>query len=261
MNLAGAMNTGPTVDTVVILLLIGFLFFVCSWEHYHTGVLYLGYINGSDEGLFVCMCTALVCFLWGPAAFTRTLFRFADVDVTGRRIALAICVIAVVCTVSSCLYEVWRTSVRPHKQSMAAALLSMLPFAGVLACVALWLTAPESRILRQHYGLFLLTYALGFGHQTTKMILNRLVGERFPMFVAQYVPIVLGALLLRIGPLYIVPFPRDLEFYFLLAAFVFNLVTYLNWALWTIFQLTEFYSINCLTLTAKQLQAIQKKAS
>jgi ethanolaminephosphotransferase len=35
-------------------------FYFSTWEEYHTGVLYLGYINGPTEGLIIAVAMSLV---------------------------------------------------------------------------------------------------------------------------------------------------------------------------------------------------------
>jgi len=68
MNFAACAQTGLTFDTFLYFLVNHVIFFLATWEEYHTGLLYLGYINGPDEGIF------LVCFLHIFTAFVGNSF-------------------------------------------------------------------------------------------------------------------------------------------------------------------------------------------
>jgi ethanolaminephosphotransferase len=44
---------GHSYRSAALFLLLVIPFFFTTWEEYHTGVLYLGYINGPTEGLII----------------------------------------------------------------------------------------------------------------------------------------------------------------------------------------------------------------
>ena len=54
------MGFGHSWMSIYIPFLAIVAFFFSTWEEYHTGILYLGYINGPTEGLVLaCLCMVL----------------------------------------------------------------------------------------------------------------------------------------------------------------------------------------------------------
>jgi ethanolaminephosphotransferase len=43
--------------------------FVSSWEHYHTGILYLGYFNGPCEGIIIACTFMAISGIYGPGFY------------------------------------------------------------------------------------------------------------------------------------------------------------------------------------------------
>ena len=44
-----------------------------TWEEYHTGVLYLGYVNGPTEGLVIACVVMILSGIYGPGLWLMTL--------------------------------------------------------------------------------------------------------------------------------------------------------------------------------------------
>ena len=60
------MLSGFSWRTVIFVLQAIIAFYMSTWEEYHTGVLYLGVVNGPTEGLLAC-CALMAYTGWaGP---------------------------------------------------------------------------------------------------------------------------------------------------------------------------------------------------
>lgn len=57
---------GHSWYSAFLLLLTTLPFFLSTWEEYHTGVLYLGYVNGPTEGLIIACVVMLMSGFLGP---------------------------------------------------------------------------------------------------------------------------------------------------------------------------------------------------
>jgi len=66
------MAMGHSWYSAFLLLLTTLPFFLSTWEEYHTGVLYLGYVNGPTEGLILACAVMLISGFKGPL-FWRSL--------------------------------------------------------------------------------------------------------------------------------------------------------------------------------------------
>jgi ethanolaminephosphotransferase len=60
------MSMGHSWYSAFLLLLTTLPFFLSTWEEYHTGVLYLGYVNGPTEGLILACVVMLISGFMGP---------------------------------------------------------------------------------------------------------------------------------------------------------------------------------------------------
>ncbi|RKP12839.1 CDP-alcohol phosphatidyltransferase-domain-containing protein, partial [Piptocephalis cylindrospora] len=63
---AAGLALGESWYTVFVFNLTTLTFYLSTWEEYHTGVLYLGYINGPTEGLVLSCLTFIASGYWGP---------------------------------------------------------------------------------------------------------------------------------------------------------------------------------------------------
>lgn len=60
------MSMGHSWYSAFLLLLTTLPFFLSTWEEYHTGVLYLGYVNGPTEGLIIACLVMFISGFMGP---------------------------------------------------------------------------------------------------------------------------------------------------------------------------------------------------
>jgi ethanolaminephosphotransferase len=74
-----AMASGTSFRSAAMFVLTTFLFYLSTWEHFYTGVLYLGPINGPTEGIIIVCCIMLVSSIAGPMFWHQRLSEFAPV--------------------------------------------------------------------------------------------------------------------------------------------------------------------------------------
>ncbi|CEQ43054.1 SPOSA6832_04957, partial [Sporobolomyces salmonicolor] len=63
---AAAMGLGQTPYALLCVLVPCWSMYVSTWEEYHTGTLYLGYVNGPVEGVLIAVGILLVSAFKGP---------------------------------------------------------------------------------------------------------------------------------------------------------------------------------------------------
>lgn len=73
---ASALNLGQSWLTVISLLATAGNFYLSTWEEFHTGVLYLGYFNGPDEGVLLLITVYLISAINGPLWWTQSFNRY-----------------------------------------------------------------------------------------------------------------------------------------------------------------------------------------
>lgn len=76
-------------------------YFICNYEEYRTGKMFLGKINGPDEGNFIVFLSALVSFIFGPEFWQIKIYAyFRIVDL----LILFVFIGSIQCTVEALLH-------------------------------------------------------------------------------------------------------------------------------------------------------------
>jgi ethanolaminephosphotransferase len=70
------MSAGTSFRAIIMFILTTGLFFFTTWEHFHTGVLYLGIINGPTEGIIIVCATMLISAMVGPMFWSQPLTMY-----------------------------------------------------------------------------------------------------------------------------------------------------------------------------------------
>jgi len=74
-------------------------YYICNYEEYRTGKMFLGKINGPDEGNFIVFMCALISFIIGPEVFQIKIFSlFRIVDLIIAVVFLG----SIQCTIQAC---------------------------------------------------------------------------------------------------------------------------------------------------------------
>ncbi|KAJ1969623.1 hypothetical protein H4R35_006091 [Dimargaris xerosporica] len=263
---AAGMGLGHTWYTVGIVLCTSLSFYLSTWEEYHTGVLFLGVINGATEGLILACTLIALSGAYGPHIYqlnARAVLGSWAPDLLPSSYTVVDCLIVFLISGTAfthapyCLSAVYRVC-RAKNRSYALALLQLAPMALFLGCAYLWLASPDSFIFReQHLALFILTAGIAFGRIATKIILAHVTRAPFPWFTVQIVPVIIGAALVNI-PRWVGQAPvltAETEHYFLWACFTFAAVAYLHWALLVIDRFCTFLGIKCLSIPSSKVNS------
>lgn len=158
--------------------------------------------------------------------------------------------------VPTCIVGVWRACHR-RGTSFGHALTQLLPMTLVNVAAIAWLWSPHSRVRQEHFWLFWMAFALGFGKMATKIIYAHLVKRPFPYHSGLMLPLFGGALLVNAPAIVGRPLlTAAQEGLYLWAWLVIAAVGYLNWSYHLINSFCGYLNINCFTLTKAQLAAL-----
>ncbi|KAF9284575.1 hypothetical protein BGZ74_001708 [Mortierella antarctica] len=269
VNQAACMAMGHSWYSAFLLLLTTLPFFLSTWEEYHTGVLYLGYVNGPTEGLIIACVVMLISGFKGPM-----FWRSEVVEVFGTNFGifpkdwilldLMVCgmtLLLVFGHIPPCLIAVYK-SCKEKNQSVVAAYSELLPMSLFLVSAYAWLASPASYIFEaQHFILFAVTVGIVFGRMATKIILAHVTKMPFPYFTVQLVPLIVGAFIVNVPVVFGSEpiFSADTEYYYLIAYFIFVAVAYAQWALFVIDRFCTYLGIKCLSIPRPKAQQSEEE--
>ncbi|KAJ2786644.1 hypothetical protein GGI15_001359 [Coemansia interrupta] len=254
---ASAFACGISWQTVAIVFFTTMTFFFSTWEEYHTGVLYLGYVNGPTEILTLAVLACFASGIWGPAIwhvpaaqglpligrlFPET-WELMDALLMFTAIAMLFghCLVCCVNVYAAC---------KEQNRNFFATLPQLIQYAVFAGSCYIWLSNTTTIFVNNHLVLFMITAGTAFGRIVSKIILAHLTEMQFPSYTVQMVPLVLGAVFARLGW-----FTPSTELIFLIISFLFVVVAYFHWALVVIERFCEFLGINCLTITPRKQRA------
>lgn len=195
---AAVMRLGVTPHTGFIIL-TGIVPFYCStWEEYHTGTLYLGYLNGPVEGILTVVFAGLATALAGSD------FWLADANALLQRVGLAssyfdgyrfnefaaiVMVLPIAVLALTAIFNVLWTG----KVSLARICLQLMPFVAFKAAFMAWYYCDWATWQEDPFPGFLVCTLL-FGRMVGKIILAHLLKQSFPMLnYTLVIPLALAA--------------------------------------------------------------------
>jgi ethanolaminephosphotransferase len=253
---AACLGLGHSPLSTLILWTTTVPFYFSTWEEYHTGVLYLGYINGPTEGLVLSSLSMFVAGIYGPQIFHQplhTIVPWLQTSVRGIDVLVVALLVGVfVFHIPPCVMAVYRAC-QEKRTSFVTALWQLMPMVSYQVAIYAWLYSPYSIVMAQHYFiLFTLTVGVVFGRVATKIILAHVTKMPFPMFTVLLLPLYGGALLVNL-PLFGLPpvLTATGELYYLLAYLAFAVVAYFHWAFLVIDRFCTYLDIYCLTIKHK----------
>ncbi|KAH9818484.1 CDP-alcohol phosphatidyltransferase-domain-containing protein [Melampsora americana] len=272
-----AIGTGQSFYSVFIVVVACWPMYLSTWEEYHTGVLYLGFINGPTEGLLIAMAILLNSGfngnqIWHSAVKTKfdlpipvTNFfagfghelKFLDLFVLFVLVAL------VIGHAPFCFYNVWKSVGQARKRNLKSEqarlgligqpLLRLLPLLVYTGASVAWITSPTSHLLENKKLMeWSLMLCLIFGRMSTRTILAHLTKGAFPFWSAMMLPLIMGSILVNLPtfglPTLLTPFGELI--YLRLSVFL-SFVGYWLSTTKTIERFCEALQINCLTIRKK----------
>jgi len=272
-----AVGSGNSLYTVFILLVPCWPMYLSTWEEYHTGVLYLGFLNGPTEGLLIAMAVLASTGFGGVQLWSKPVENFISLPEpiltyfheAGHELKLMdlfvlfVMLALVVGHAPSCFYNTYM-AIRDNKSqprskqdsrilSFPQALLRLSPLFIFTFCSVSWLASPQSHILKNEkmieFGLML---SFIFGRIATRIILSHLTKSYFPFWSAMLIPLIGGSIAVNLP---VIGLPALLspwgELVYLRLMFFFCFVGYVGSSLRTITRFCEVLRINCLTIKSK----------
>ncbi|BGP50577.1 hypothetical protein JCM10450v2_006496 [Rhodotorula kratochvilovae] len=246
---AAALGLGTSPLSLLCIAIACMSFFASTWEEYHTGTLYLGYINGPVEGIllavFILVWTGIKGSSWWSLPVRDTLgeaFFLPSSWRTNRLVVFLLSVAFLALHLPPCLHNV-HTLLRPSPRraltrSHASARLNatppgeafaqLLPIAGFCALAGVWALSPWSKVREAgRVPELVVIVALLYGQMTSKVILAQLTKGLFPHSWALLLPLALPAVLVNV-PLLGLPalLPPLLEAWYLHLLLLLSLLSY-----------------------------------
>ncbi|KAG0745098.1 hypothetical protein G6F57_004246 [Rhizopus arrhizus] len=193
---ATALGTGHSKTSVLLYGIAMLGFYLSTAEEYHTGILYLGYVNAPTEGVVISCIIFIISGIYGPEFWQEPF-----IETISRSDALIwfIGFLFLFTHVPSCFYSMYKACQSKNQPFFKTMLIQNMPIAIYIICLYLWATSPYSTILsHHHFILFAITTGIVFGRMATKVILAHLTKSSFPTFTILLVPLIGGALLTNI---------------------------------------------------------------
>ena len=223
------------------LLLVTWCFFIPTWEEYHTGVLYLGYVNAPTEGILAFCALFIAAGLCSRDAllFQPVLFNwsFATVCLTAfLSFLFFFCIPSTVLNVKSSTQKTHWTQ--------------LVPISVCSLLVWNWWRNPLSICNSpRHLAAFVSLVGVISGKYATKIIHAHLLKERFPLLTRLMLPLLFGSL--TYGS--VSPFPALLnETTFLYSALILVLASYSFWTYHCVNSISQFLGIYCFSLAKRK---------
>ena len=76
-----AMASGNSFKSVTMFTFLSFLFYMGTWEHFHTGVLYMGIANAPTEGIILVCIVLMISGLAGPLFWHRPIDDYLSTSI------------------------------------------------------------------------------------------------------------------------------------------------------------------------------------
>lgn len=182
-------------------------FFFSTWESFHTGTLYLSYINGPTEGIIFSTTQLILSGIFGPKIFHTKFYsvlpdkyqHYFNWIIPGNTTFIDIIIyssfaLMVITVIPGSIYKVYIHTKKRGANGTALILSQLLPIIIFYLGAYLWVESPISSILNsKRLIVFILATGLTFGEITTSIILSHMTKQKFPNIWKLIIPICIGA--------------------------------------------------------------------
>ncbi|KAJ3012752.1 hypothetical protein HKX48_006104 [Thoreauomyces humboldtii] len=261
---AAGLATGLGWHTVILHSMAVITFFFSTWENYHTGSLYLGFINGPTEGLIIACVLLVISGIWGPGVYAVKLSTAMPLiaKIAPRNwavIDLLLCGMVAMMALTQVpvsIYRVYRAC-REKGKSVTEAMYQIGPFVVYMWTLYLWIGSPYSNIINTHLVAFLIAVGLVFGRMATAIILAHVTHMEYPTYWNLLVPMIFGALITNLPLLFsrgaiLSPTAEAVYLYLFLA---YAVASYFHWAVAVIERFCTHLKIECLRIPYRPIVA------
>ncbi|KAI8089769.1 CDP-alcohol phosphatidyltransferase-domain-containing protein [Halteromyces radiatus] len=263
---AAGIGLGHSYAAVILYSIAMLGFYLSTAEEYHTGVLYLGYVNAPTEGVILSCILFIISGLYGPSVYNLPVSYYlpqlktylpsmmTSLSVSHALIAF-IAFMAIFTHLPVCFYAMYKACRKNNKPFVRTMLIQNMPIAVYSIAFISWVSSPYSTILsHHHFILYAITTGIVFGRIASKIILAHLTKSRFPRFTVLLVPLIIGAIITNLPRLNAIDpiFTPESEYLFICGYFVFAVLAYLRWAVVVINSFCSYLGINCLTIPKRK---------
>ncbi|CAO3591400.1 unnamed protein product [Absidia cylindrospora] len=263
---ASGIGVGHSGAAVALYAIAMLGFYLSTAEEYHTGVLYLGYVNAPTEGVILACLLFIISGIYGPSVHAQSISYYvpqlnmclpsfiASLSVAHALIGF-VGLMALFTHVPVCFYAMYKACRKNNKPFIRTMLVENIPITVYMVSFLSWVLSPYSTILsHHHFILYAVSTGIVFGRIASKIILAHLTKSPFPRFTVLMIPLIAGAVITNLPRLNgIAPiFTPESEFLYLCGFFVFSLVVYLRWAVLVVNSFCAYLGINCLTIPKRK---------
>ncbi|KAI7882034.1 Choline/ethanolaminephosphotransferase [Lichtheimia hyalospora FSU 10163] len=254
---ASAIGSGHSQATLLLCITEALGFYLSTQEQYHTGILYLGYVNAPTEGILLAVFVFTLSGIYGSSVWMVSVGQIipfmpsavAHMSFSHGWIAfISIFSLLVHCPLS--LYTIRKANLDDGKPFASTVIQQDIPI--IIYCVAIyaWCTSPYSFILSHQYFIpFALAIGIVFGHMASKIILAHLTKSTFPKPTILLVPLVGGAIVANFPRVF--GFTPQSELLYVWSFLMISASMYLYWTVTVIHALCSYLDIHCFTIQEK----------
>ncbi|CAO3662529.1 unnamed protein product [Umbelopsis vinacea] len=203
---ATTLGLGHSHMSVILYGVAAIGFYLSTAEEYHTGVLYLGYLNAPTEGVILTCVVFIVTGWYGPSIWHLPLNQsivksWVPSFIPGNIIVADMIIWQIVglfllTHAPVCFYAMYKACRAKNKPFLSSIIIQSIPITIYSVSGYLWIMSPYSTLLaHKHFILFAITTGIVFGRIASKIILAHLLKAKFPMFTVMLLPLIGGALI------------------------------------------------------------------
>ncbi|GAA5863273.1 hypothetical protein JCM8547_002885 [Rhodosporidiobolus lusitaniae] len=250
---AAAFGLGHSSYALLCVLIPCWSMYLSTWEEYHTGTLFLGYINGPVEGILLAVAILSVSALKGPGWWANAISEtglksippFSFFPGKWQVLDAAMFMLAAAFLTSHlplCIWNVYKHITQPRRRpltsrpagsrltpfSPAEAFSQLLPLLGFTVFAGVWVLSPKSSMLREGRLIeFAVLVCFLYGQLSSKIIIAQLTKGVFPYSPTLLLPLFIPAVLVNLPYLHLpLLLPPHLEALYLHLACLFSFASY-----------------------------------
>ncbi|BGP13482.1 hypothetical protein JCM10213_001755 [Rhodosporidiobolus nylandii] len=220
---AAAFGLGHSPYALLCVLIPCWSMYVSTWEEYHTGTLYLGYINGPVEGILLGVLVLVLSAINGPGwwanPISETVMRsippFALFPGSWQvldSVMLLLLGAFLTLHLPLCLWNVYQHLSLPRRRPLTSrpssgrvnatppleAFRQLLPLLGFTLLSGMWVLSPKSSMLREGRLIeFAVLVCFLYGQLSSKIIIAQLTRGVFPYSPTTLLPLAIPAILVN----------------------------------------------------------------
>lgn len=216
------------------------VFIASTWEEYHTGLLYLGPINGPVEGTTLLSVCSIISGIMGRQIWdTRVYqqFRLKDVLVSFIAISSTITIITSIITVL--------------KKKGITAMHDLLASFAALYCGCWWLSQQEDMWAHRTITLFIALMGIMTSNLVSRTVVNHVTHQAYPRWTSAFLPVILGCLVTALREHFPSAFSGISNYALVIAGYIWVIVMQLHYHCVIFNTVSRFLGIKILTITPK----------